>query len=308
VNEEAYRAAERECWNFYGVEPSERFIDVPDPAVRVRVQETGTGRPVLFVHGGPNAGTTWAPLVGQGPLRGYRCLIVDRPGCGLSGPIDYNAATFPETTAAVLAAVLDGLAIEQADVVASSIGGTWALWLARSHPSRVRRMVQMGCPALIEGMKLPPFMRVMATPGVGAVMGRMPPNPRAMKMILRQVGHADSIARGLIPQVVFDWSLSLSRDTDTMTNEIRMIRTALTPRRVRPEVQVPDSLLAELDQPTLFVWGDNDPFGGLDVARRAVAAMPHAELHVVPKAGHLPWLDDPEGEALLVEQFFGAAG
>ncbi len=40
---------------------------------------------MLFLHGGPGAaGSAWAPLAAK--LPNHRCLLVDRPGTGLSDP------------------------------------------------------------------------------------------------------------------------------------------------------------------------------------------------------------------------------
>jgi len=51
--------------------------------------------------------------------------------------------------------------------------------------------------------------------------------------------------------------------------------------------------LGRLTTPTLFLWGDKDPFGSPDAGRRLAAKMPHARLEVVRDASHLVWLDQP---------------
>ncbi len=48
----------------------------------MRVLEVGEGVPVLFVHGASSGGSSWAPLVAC--LSGFRCILLDRPGFGLS--------------------------------------------------------------------------------------------------------------------------------------------------------------------------------------------------------------------------------
>ncbi|MGB9375049.1 MAG: alpha/beta fold hydrolase, partial [Jiangellales bacterium] len=50
--------------------------------------------------------------------------------------------------------------------------------------------------------------------------------------------------------------------------------------------------LSTLAVPTLLLWGDHDPVGSADAARRIEALIPHAELHVVD-GGHAPWLGQP---------------
>jgi pimeloyl-ACP methyl ester carboxylesterase len=60
--------------------------------------------------------------------------------------------------------------------------------------------------------------------------------------------------------------------------------------------------LKRVRQPTQFIWGDNDPFGGLGVARQAVGLMPDAKLHEM-KAGHLPFLDNPAECGRVIREF-----
>ena len=108
---------------------------------------TGTAVPMVFVHGGPNAGSTFAPLAAA--MKGRRVVILDRPGSGLSGPADYDATPVPQLATSVVDATLDELGVERADVVGSSFGGAWALWFALARPERVNRLVLLGAPAFV---------------------------------------------------------------------------------------------------------------------------------------------------------------
>ncbi|MFN3217070.1 MAG: alpha/beta fold hydrolase [Acidimicrobiales bacterium] len=81
---ERFRQSERRLWESVGVEPSERYVQLRAGGM-VRVQETGDGPPVLLVHGAVNAGTSWMSLMAK--LPDFRCIALDRPGCGLSDPI-----------------------------------------------------------------------------------------------------------------------------------------------------------------------------------------------------------------------------
>ena len=118
MNEAKYREAERKLWTSIGREPSERFVVLRSTGTRVRVQEVGAGESVLFIHGGPNAGSTWAPLLEH--LEGYRCLLVDRPGTGLSDPHPLTPAELAGGFGATFVGdVLDGLGVDRAHVVAS---------------------------------------------------------------------------------------------------------------------------------------------------------------------------------------------
>jgi 2-hydroxy-6-oxonona-2,4-dienedioate hydrolase len=299
----AYRDAEATFWSSFGCGPSaEHHVRLPATGTTVRVQEVGEGPPVLFLHGGPNAGSTWAPLVAH--LDGLRCLLVDRPGTGLSAPYPITASNLARIGARFVPDLLDGLGIGRAHVVASSFGGHLALRSAAAHPDRFLRMVQMGAPALIPGDTVPPFMRLMARPIVRRVVQALPPNERAGRAILRQIGHGASLDAGRIPAAFFTWYVALQRHTDTMRNEGAMIGTAL-PRW--DAIRLTDELLASVPVPTLCWWGADDSFGGEDVARHLVEVLGDAQLTMLPDAGHLPWLDDAAGAAAATASFLHSA-
>ncbi|WP_203336636.1 alpha/beta fold hydrolase [Nocardioides limicola] len=298
--EQRYRDAERRWWAHVGVEPMERRVHLPALDVDVRVQEVGVGEPVLFVHGGPNSGSTWMELVSR--LSGLRCLVVDRPGTGLSDPLRrpvdrQNLAEYGETLAVD---VLDALDVDRAHLVVSSFGGYVGIRSAAAHPQRFDRMVQMACPAFTPEMRTPPFMRLIMTPGLGALINRLPPNTTAARQVLRQIGHGASLDAGRISPEFIDWYVALQRDTDTMAHEVRMISGLGGPLGFDRAITIPDSVLAAVQAPTRFLWGADDTFGAEATARRTVAAMPHAEVEMLPEAGHLPWIDDPERAAKVV--------
>ena len=129
---ERYRRAERAFWDHHGLAPAERFVKVGSPPVRLRVQELGSGPPVLFVHGTGGPGAYFAPLLAE--LQGLRCLVLDRPGWGLSAPVDYSGRPYRTVVAELLRQTLDALGIDRACLVGGSIGNLWALRLAQAHP------------------------------------------------------------------------------------------------------------------------------------------------------------------------------
>jgi hypothetical protein len=118
-----YRQAERSLWSHYGLEPTERFVELSSPAVKLRVVEVGSGPAVLFVPGTAGTGPYWGALVRE--LKGFRCLLLDRPGWGLSTPRDYSSVEYRSAVADILRGALDVLEIDRADVVGASIGDLW---------------------------------------------------------------------------------------------------------------------------------------------------------------------------------------
>jgi 2-hydroxy-6-oxonona-2,4-dienedioate hydrolase len=307
MDESRYRAAEDALWHQAALTPIEHRIHLPRNHVEVRVVEVGEGPPVLFLHGGPGAaGAIWADLAARLPH--LRCLLVDRPGTGLSDPNRLGDVTAVRREATTMVAdVLDGLGIEHAHLVGSSHGSYIALLSAAADPDRVDRTVHLGCPGFVDGMRATAFDRLVLLPGAPQVFGRLPANERGMRSTFRQLGHGRSLDAASIPQPLVDWSVALQRHTDTMQHELASMGCMGTFRRgFDPALTIAADLLAEVRSPTYVLWGDADPYGDEVVARRFVDALPDAELEMLPGAGHLCWLDDPDHAAATVRRHLAA--
>jgi pimeloyl-ACP methyl ester carboxylesterase len=290
MDEARFRAAESELWASAGLSPEERSVRLERIGTSVRVLEVGDGEPVVFIHGGMNAGSTWAPMIEH--LDGFRSILVDRPGAGLSPRFPMSPKELPAFGARFVGDVLTALGLEQGHVVASSFGGHIALRSAAAEPDRIGRMVQMSCPALSPGETFPPFLKAIRNPVLQKVILAAPPNRRAAHMIFRQMGHGRSLAGGVISDEFWEWSISHQRDTHGFRNEVEML-TPLIARQSPAGCRLDQTLLASVPTPTLFVWGADDGFGGPEVGRGIVETMPAADLVMLAGAGHLPWLDHP---------------
>ena len=305
VNEVRFREAERRLWDSVGATPTERRVHLGRSNVTVRVQEVGEGPPVLFVHGASNSGSSWASLVAR--LSGFRCVLLDRPGCGLSDPLveGLNDIEGIEAYAdTMIPDVLDALGLASAHVAATSYGGYFALRAAAAHPDRIDRMVEFGWTIGAPMANVPLVMRLGSVPLLGRMMARVPPNERAVRMLLRQIGLRQALESGRFTQEAIDWYLALLRDTHTMRNDIRASPRVILPiRGMNERVLLSASLLANIRTPTHFLWGEQDPNGGADIARQFVGLLPNAELELMPGVGHAPWMDDPDHAAITTRRF-----
>lgn len=291
---ERYRLAERRLWQSVGVVPEERHVQLRSGGT-IRVQEAGEGHPVLFIHGASNAGTSWMSLIAA--LPGFRCIALDRPGCGLSEPIvggplrDIDA--IESYADSLVSDVLDALELPSAHLLATSYGGYFAFRGAAAHPDRVDRIVEFSWPMGAPMSKVALTMRLAGLPGAQAMMTRFPVTPGMAKTLLRQIGLKRAIERGRFDNHMVDWFVSLLRETDTMINDIHSSPKVVTPiRGINQRMLLSTDLLARVTMPVLFLWGDEDPNGGESVARAFAPRFPNAQLEVIPKAGHAPWIDD----------------
>jgi pimeloyl-ACP methyl ester carboxylesterase len=308
MNEARYREAERRLWDTFSVTPTEQRLQLSRTGGTVRVQEIGEGPPVVFVHGASNGGTSWAHLVAG--LDGFRCLLLDRPGCGLSPPVATRfddverLATFAES---LVVDVLDALGLDTAHLIGTSFGGYIALRSAAAHPDRFTRMVEFGFPIGARIARTPLVMRLASMRGLGLAMTRVPPTRRAVRAMLRQVGLRQAVDSGRMSPEAIDWFFAVMRDTDTMRNELEAGPRIMTPLRgINDSILLPADLLARITTPVFVLWGDEDPFGGAEVARPFVRQIPGAELELMPGAGHAVWIDDPDHAAKTTRAFLTA--
>ena len=115
------------------------------PVHEIYWEECGNprGKPAVFVHGGPGAGSGASSRCFFDP-RKYRIVLLDQRGCGRSRP---HASITDNTTwhlVADMERLREFLGIERWLVFGGSWGSTLALSYAQSHPSRVSELVLRG--------------------------------------------------------------------------------------------------------------------------------------------------------------------
>ena len=295
------RATEARVAAANGLDVRERWVDVVSPAVRVRVLDSGTGDPVLFINGISAPGIGMAPLAGR--LPGHRVLLVDLPGHGLSPPYLWRGAPVREQAVNIIAGVLDGLGIDQVTLVGNALGGLFSLWFALDRPSRVARVVLVGQPAgAIAGARADLSMGMLTAPVLGRVatwMARLPLPRFAGRMGLRSAVGTD-VARSL-PDDIVDLHLLSVRLPGQAASYRSLLRRLLVGRTPRPEHILSDAELASFTVPLLFVWPEDDRFLAPAAGKPSVDKIPTARFVTTP-GGLFAWYDDPDRCAALVAE------
>jgi pimeloyl-ACP methyl ester carboxylesterase len=304
MREERYREAEAALFADAGIDPTERWVELASIGSAVRVLEVGDGPAAVFFTGGPMAAATWSYVAAR--TTGIRWLLVERPGTGLSAPLRAlpDVERFPGYLTDLARDVLDGLDLDSAALVGSSLGGSIALRAAAAFPDRVDKVVLVGCPAFVPGWRQPQFFTLLRTPILGRLVVAAPATRASVRMGLRQMGHAGSLAAGRIPDAMLDWERAWQRDTATLRNDAEMI-VRLGSRRggFDRRLDLGPAELAGAKAPCLVLIGTEDPVGGEPVARHLQSLLPDAAVEVIDGAGHLPWLDDPVRIASRTEAF-----
>jgi pimeloyl-ACP methyl ester carboxylesterase len=262
-----------------------------DDGVRLYVEETGAGFPVLFLHEFAGDHRSWEPQV-RALSRRYRCVTYGARGYPPSA-VPEDALAYSQARAVDDAvAVLDALEIERAHVVGLSMGGFATLHLGLRHPERARSLVVSAVGYGAQPERQEAFRResnriadAFASEGAAEVAKRYAVGPA-------RVQFQNKDPRG--------WA-----EFAAQLGEHDSIGSALTMRGVqaaRPSLYDLTAELAALRVPTLLIVGDEDE-GCLEPSLMLKRTIPAAGLAVLPRTGHTCNLEEPELFDRLLERF-----
>jgi pimeloyl-ACP methyl ester carboxylesterase len=247
----------------------------------IAYERVGEGPPLVLVHGAAVDSRMWRPQLAA-LADEFTVVAWDEPGAGRSSdvPADFALADY----ANCLAALIETLDLGPAHVAGLSWGGTLAQELYRHHPNLVSTLLLVDTYAGWKG-SLPE----------GEVRARV----QGVRQMLTAADHLfDPTLPGLFaggPPARFVPLL------EAMAADVRpeSMRTALL---VMAEADQRD-LLPHIAVPTLLIWGELDARSPLSVARQFEDAVPEAKLVVIPGAGHVSNLEQPELFNAAVREF-----
>lgn len=270
--------------------PAELHATVSDAGPGAQRSGTPT---VILVHGFTQTGASWRPVADR--LDG-RIVCVDAPGHGGSGSVRADlttGATLLADAIAVHGGPLDDVdAAVAADappvVVGYSMGGRLALRAALDHPDAIGGLVLLG-----------------ATAGIDDAAERAA--RRTADEALADHLEADGVAPFLeewLAQPLFagleptpeDLAARLANTADGLASSLRLAGTGTMDPPWWDE-------LADIEIPTLVVWGERDlKFAALGT-RLAGAIGSTAATAVIAGAGHAAHLEQPGAFGAVVQRF-----
>ncbi|MET1000976.1 MAG: alpha/beta hydrolase [Acidimicrobiia bacterium] len=232
------------------------------------VEDTGTGTPVLVLHGGFSNSDglveVFAPLAAD-----YRVIAFDRRGHGRTADTDapFHYADMTTETAGVLAHAGG----EAAHIVGYSDGGIIALLLALARPDLVRSLVLIGTNYHYDGV----------VPGTFEDFGH-----DSDSFAFLQPGYAERS-----PDGGDHFAVVVAKGVAMLTTE--------------PTLTTDD--LARIPMPALVMAGDDDMVEPAHT-QSLYESLPNGQLAVVPGASHVVPYEKPALVAQLVAEFLGSGG
>jgi len=239
----------------------------------------------VLLHGILGDSRDWRPQL-EGLRDGFDVIAWDAPGCGQSS--DPDGSVSASDYADWLAGLMDALGITPAHIAGLSWGGGLALELYRRYPRSVSSLILADTYAGWKG-SLPPEV----------VAGRLASCLRESEMAPEEFIH------GWIPGLLTDHAPQKLRDeiiavmSDFHPSGYRAMALAFANLDLRP-------VLSQIRVPTLLIWGEDDRRSPPTVGRQMCDSIEGARLVVIPNAGHVSNMEQPEAFNAEVREFLNS--
>lgn len=241
-------------------------------------RHSGTdGAPVLvWLHGSGDSGQIWGAVIAALPefhsvaldLPGHGALV-ERPGPERMGVVEYADAMRSELTRRELRNVC---------LIGHSLGSAIALQLALDHPALVRRLVLVGSGARLRVL---PALLTLAREDPAAAAAQLD-------------------------------ALAFAPGRDAVRAATARDRSPLAPGMLARDLAACDAFdlmndLGRIEQPTLLVVGAEDKLTPPKYATYLGDHLEHAEVAIIPGAGHYAMVEEPPAVALAIRTFLAGS-
>lgn len=256
--------------------------------LRLHYEAVGEGPPVLLVHGFTNYGLVWAPQAAALVHSGYRVLMPDLAGHGLSDVAEQ--VTGVGDLAADMVTLFDQLGVEQAPVCGLSLGGMVAQQMAVDHPGRVTAMMVADSQAENAGMRPAVEGWIAEFEGAGGPLARL---EKTYPVLLNDAYRASPAGLATLEL----WRIVLARVAGRSLANVARGMAAFDVVRALPDLRAR----------TLVVSGSEDRLIPTRLSRRTAELVPDAGFAVIEGGGHVSSLDSAAEFNRLLLDFLGGS-
>jgi pimeloyl-ACP methyl ester carboxylesterase len=267
----------------------------PHPGPALYSEVSGSGPPVVLLHGQPGTGADWQWVV---PLleTDFSVIVPDRPGYGRTG----GAATGFTGNARAVVGLLDRLGFERAVLVAHSWAGGAALAAAEAFPDRIAGLVLVA--SVGPGERMAWDDRLLAAPVLGELIAGLAIGGVGMVVGSRRV---QSLANQRLAGRARDAVTTLIHMTGGSTRVWKSF--VVEQRAMIAELDGLQPGLASIRAPTAILSGSADRLVPAYVGEALEQAIPGATRQLLAGVGHLLPHDRPQAVADAVRLVAGAA-
>jgi pimeloyl-ACP methyl ester carboxylesterase len=256
--------------------------------VRLMVDETGNGEPLVLVHGSWGDRQGWTLVLGE-LGRQFRVISYDRRGHSESE--DSREPGTRRDDEDDLAALIEALGPAPVNVVANSFGASISLGLLARRPELFRTLCAHEPPLVGLALDDPAVSQLGA--GVAGVLEQI------------DRGEVETAAEDFVENVALGpgaWAMLPDADRATM---VRNAHTFAEEGHDPAWANLDLEALARTEVPILLTQGDQSPPVFPVVVSRLAEGIEAAEVQTLPGAGHLPHVTHPKELCAAIASFAG---
>jgi pimeloyl-ACP methyl ester carboxylesterase len=255
---------------------------------RVTGPEDSGQPPIVFVHGLLVDSTLWTAVAERLAARGLRCYLPTWPLGSHRTAMAPDADLSPRGMAGVINGFLATLDLDDVTLVGSDTGGALCQFTIDADHTRIGRLVLTNCDAF--ELFPPPEFAPVAKVGQHSLL--LLPLLAAMLLTpVRQsrLGYGRVFAAQADAAVTRSWILPALSDAGVRRDLAKVMR------GMRPA----DTLdlatrFHAFAKPVHLIWGDDDAFFPVEVARRLAASFPVSTLTTIPGGRTFVSMDYPD--------------
>jgi 3-oxoadipate enol-lactonase len=261
------------------------FADLP--GARVYYETAGSGHPVVFMHGSCLDSRMWDWQVDR-VSQSYTVVRFDFRGHGRSGAPDtgYSRPCLVEE----LRGLLDHLGIHRPSLVGHSMGGSVALEYATTYPDKVTTLTLVDSGLEGYGVRPESFQRKFE---------------ERRRMIAKE-GVTDRFVRAVLGSRLY---AGVRRQPEVKTLVEDMLRrwSGLDWLEERDRGREQQHLVKQVGVPTLALVGEEDQARFHDIADLFTREIRVVRKELIPEAGHMAPMENPEAFNDILVDFLGGA-
>ena len=262
----------------------------------IRYHDTGSGPPVVFVHGALVNANLWRKVVGElSPA--HRCVALDLPLGAHLVPMPAQADVSPPALADLIADAIAALDLDDVTLVGNDTGGALCQLVVTRRPERIGRLVLTSCDAFdnFPPKAMQPAMPVLRLPGVVAVLSA----PMRLGAVRKRLLTLMQATKRPVDQRAADsYALPIALDAGVRRDTQKLL--AGLDKRYTLEAA---EALRRFDRPALIAWSREDKFFPPRHAERLAELLPDARLEWIEDSYTFSPEDQPQRVAALIAEF-----
>jgi len=242
--------------------------------------------PLVLIHGTSSSLHTWDSLVILLPEK--RCIRLDLPGFGLTGPHPAHNYS-PQNTNLIIDELLQHLKVDSCIIAGNSLGGFVAWSYALGYP-RAKKMILIDAAGFKSGTKGKNLAFNLAKiPVVNQLLKIVTPRSIVRKSLEQSYGDPSKVTDALVDRY-FELNCRTG-NRQALLDRFRLPFTGDT------------NQLKEIQIPALILWGQKDQLIPVSQADKFEAAIPRNQKIIYPELGHVPMEESPEMVAISIRNW-----